>query len=138
MIGVSIAGNFFAGWLARLVGYRNAIAAMFAVGASSMAGGFGVARSHESLVAFWLPAVGFASGVFGLFTMYLPPLFPTLLRTTGAGFSYNIGRLAAAVGTVLFGLLAPLGDFRVALLWTGALFALAACAALALPDPPRD
>jgi len=138
VIGVSIGGNFFAGWLAKRVGYRNAIAAMFALGALSMAGGFGVGRSHESLVAFWLPAVGFASGVFGLFTMYLPPLFPTLLRTTGAGFSYNIGRLAAAVGTVLFGLLAPLGDFRVALLWTGALFGLAACVALTLPDPPRD
>ena len=26
--------------------------------------------------------------------------FPTLLRTTGAGFCYNIGRIAAAVGTV--------------------------------------
>ena len=29
--------------------------------------------------------------------MYLPPLFPTLLRTTGAGLSYNIGRIAAAI-----------------------------------------
>ena len=48
--------------------------------------------------------VGFFSGVFGLFTMYLPPLFPTLLRTTGAGFCYNIGRIAAAFGTVFFGL----------------------------------
>ena len=46
-------------------------------------------------------SVGFFSGVFGLFTMYLPPLFPTLLRTTGAGFCYNIGRIAAAVGTVV-------------------------------------
>ena len=77
--------------------------------------------------------MGFASGVFGLFTMYLPPLFPTLLRTTGAGFSYNIGRLAAAVGTVLFGLLAPVGDFRLALLADGVLFLLAAGLALTLP-----
>jgi len=137
VIGVSIAGNFFAGWLAKLFGYRRAIAAMFALGAVAMAGGFGVERGHQSLVAFWLPAVGFASGVFGLFTMFLPPLFPTLLRTTGAGFSYNAGRLAAAAGTVLFGLLAPLGDFRVALLWAGGLFGLAAAVALTLPDPPQ-
>jgi len=84
--------------------------------------------------------VGFASGVFGLFTMFLPPLYPTLLRTTGAGFSYNVGRLAAALGTVLFGFLAPLGNFRVALLWAGALFGLAACVALSLPDllPAQD
>ena len=54
------------------------------------------------------------SGVFGLFTMYLPPLFPTLLRTTGAGFCYNIGRIAAAFGTVFFGLFTRVGDFRTA------------------------
>ena len=80
------------------------------------------------------PVVGFASGVFGLFTMYMPPLFPTLLRTTGAGFCYNIGRLAAAFGTVFFGWFAPVGDFRLALLGDGALFAVAALLALTLPD----
>ena len=48
--------------------------------------------------------------------MYLPPLFPVLLRTTGAGFCYNIGRLAAAVGTVIFGLFSKVGDYRIALL----------------------
>ena len=51
----------------------------------------------------WLAGAGVCQGVFALFTMYLPPLFPTLLRTTGAGFSFNIGRLAAAFGTVYFG-----------------------------------
>ena len=76
--------------------------------------------------------------MFGLFTMYLPPLFPTLLRTTGAGFSYNIGRLAAAAGTVLFGLLAPVGDFRLALLLDGGLFLAAAGVALTLPEPDAD
>ncbi len=129
-----IGGNFFAGWLAKALGYRRAIAVMFVVGFLGMAGSFGAAHGHAALVAFWLPVVGFASGVFGLFTMYLPPLFPTLLRTTGAGFSYNISRLAAALGTVLFGLLAPVGDFRLAHHADGALFLLAAGLALTLPD----
>ena len=31
-------------------------------------------------------------GVFGSFTYYLPELFPTRLRGTGAGFCYNVGR----------------------------------------------
>lgn len=35
-------------------------------------------------------------GVFGSFTYYLPELFPTRLRGTGAGFTYNVGRLVAA------------------------------------------
>src|SRR5688572_30933481 len=66
--------------------------------------------------------------------MYLPPLFPTLLRTTGAGFSYNIGRLAAAAGTVIFGMLSPVEDKRLALLYSGCLFLPAALIALAMPD----
>ena len=58
--------------------------------------------------------------------MYLPPLFPTLLRTTGAGFCYNIGRIAAAAGTVFFGLFCKVGDYRLALLYAGFLFLPAA------------
>ena len=86
---------------------------------------------------FWLPLVGFFSGVFGLFTMYLPPLFPTLLRTTGAGFSYNIGRIAAAAGTIVFAMAAKgwgEGDLRKVLLADGFLFIPAVFVALLLPD----
>jgi hypothetical protein len=65
--------------------------------------------------------------------MYLPPLFPTLLRTTGAGFCYNIGRITAAFGTVFFGRFSSLGDHRAALFYAGCLFLPAALTALALP-----
>jgi hypothetical protein len=69
--------------------------------------------------------------------MYLPPLFPTLLRTTGAGFSYNIGRLAAAFGTVYFGTFGQAGDYRLALYYSSFLFIPAAVFALMLPELPR-
>lgn len=133
----SIIGNFLAAGLARLMRYRRAIACMCLFYFLSMLATYSVPRSHEELW-FWLPAMGMASGVFGLFTMYLPPLFPTLLRTTGAGFCYNIGRIAAAVGTVVFGLLAPIGDNRIALLCAGFLFLPAAAVALLLPEPPDE
>jgi MFS family permease len=134
IISVSIVGNFAAGYVARLVGYRRTLAAGFLLAFLGMMGAFGRSHRPETLIWFWLPLVGFASGVYGLFTMYLPPLFPTLLRTTGAGFSYNIGRLAAALGTVLFGLLAPLGDLRPALLGDGILFLAAAGLCLTMPE----
>src|SRR5437588_269347 len=43
-------------------------------------------------------------GIFGAFTFYLPELFPARLRATGAGFCYNIGRVFAASGPFVIGL----------------------------------
>ena len=40
-------------------------------------------------------------GMFGSFTFYLPELFPTRLRATGAGFCYNAGRVITA-GMAIF------------------------------------
>jgi len=37
-------------------------------------------------------------GSFGALPFYLPELFPTHLRGTGAGFCYNVGRFVAAAG----------------------------------------
>jgi MFS family permease len=131
---LAIVGNFAAGWIARHMGSRRAIAIMFAGMFASIVGALAVPRGFAELAWFWMPLVGFFSGVFGLFTMYLPPLFPTLLRTTGAGFCYNIGRLAAAAASVVFGWLAPVGDFRLALLASSALVLAASAWTLLLPD----
>ena len=118
-------------------GFRRAIALMCVGFFLAMFGTYWVPRGHESMMR-WIPWVGFFSGVFGLFTMYLPPLFPTLLRTTGAGFSYNIGRIVAAAGTVFFGFrqLGNVNDFRIALLVTGFVFLPAAAVAMLLPELP--
>ena len=138
MIAVSIIGNYFAGWLAKLMGNRRAIAVLFWGLFGSMVGAFIVPRGFGELAWFWVPLVGFFSGVFGLFTMYLPPLFPVLLRTTGAGFCYNIGRVAAAAASIIFGWLAPVGDFRTALLYSSLLALAAAIWAWWLPEETRE
>jgi MFS family permease len=132
----SIAGNFFAAAIARLTGYRAAVVVMCLAYFVTMFFAYGVPRDHSSMWG-WLFAIGVCQGVFALFTMYLPPLFPTLLRTTGAGFSYNIGRLAAAFGTVYFGTFSKAGDYRLALLYSSFLFLPAAAFALLLPELPR-
>src|SRR3989442_8365760 len=98
-----------------------------------MFGAYSSARDHTALLC-WFPFIGFCQGLFALYTMYLPPLFPTLLRTTGAGFCYNIGRIAAAFGTVFFGLFSRVGDFRIALLYAGFLFLPAALIVLFMPE----
>jgi MFS family permease len=133
----SIAGNFLAALLARWIGYRKAIALLCLVYFAALAGAYGVPRDHRTLY-WWLIAPGVAQGVFALFTMYLPPLFPTLLRTTGAGFCYNIGRVFSALGVVFFGLFQDVGDYRKTLLFAGTLFLPAAALALLLPELRHD
>jgi MFS family permease len=132
----SIAGNFLAGAIARVLGYHKTVALMCVAYFLSMFWVYHEPRSHLDQF-WWLAAMGISQGLFALFTMYLPPLFPTLLRTTGAGFCYNVGRLAAAGGTVFFGLFAKVGDCRLVLLYSGFLFLPAALAALFLPEPPE-
>jgi MFS family permease len=129
----SILGNFAAAAIARVIGYRKAIALMCFGYFIAMLGTYGVERQHQQLL-YWLAVPGFFQGVFALFTMYLPPLFPTLLRTTGAGFCYNIGRSISACGVVFFGLFASVGDYRKTLLYAGLLFLPAAIFALFLPE----
>ena len=134
VVGSSILGNFFAAWLARRLGYRATIASMFLAYFFVLTGAYCVPRGHAALLC-WFLLIGFCQGSFALFTMYLPPLFPTLLRTTGAGFCYNIGRVTSAFGTVFFGLFSRgLGDHRLALLYAGFLFLPAAAIALFLPQ----
>jgi MFS family permease len=129
----STVGNFAAAWLARLVGYRLAIALMAIGYFLAMVVTYWVPRDHRELMVL-LPFISLFSGLFALFTMYLPPLFPTLIRTTGAGFCYNIGRIVAAIGTVSFGLFSSLGDYRIALLAAGFLFLPTGLLALFMPE----
>ena len=49
------------------------------------------------LVSIFL-AGGITAAFYGFFPLYLPELFPTVVRATGQGFSYNFGRILAAVG----------------------------------------
>lgn len=133
----SIVGNFFAGGLARYFTYRRAIVGLCSAYFLAMFWTYAVPRDHHSL---WMgfAAMGLCQGVFALFTMYLPPLFPTLLRTTGAGFCYNIGRIGAGFGTVFFGLFSKVGDHRLVLLYASFLFIPAAIVSYLLPNTPDE
>lgn len=133
----SIVGNFLAAVLARWIGYRWAIVFLCLTYGASMVYTYHAPRDYQH-VMWLLPLMGASSGMFALFTMYLPPLFPTLLRTTGAGFCYNIGRIAAAVGTLFFALYSQVSDFRTALFVTGFLFVPAAVVAAFLPEPADE
>jgi MFS family permease len=64
-------------------------------------------------VLMLLPILGFFNnGIFSGFPIYLPELYPTALRATGAGFCFNAGRALASASPFLTGwLVAALGSF---------------------------
>lgn len=65
---------------------------------------------HEYATLLWLlPFLGFFNnGIFSGFPIYLPELYPTRLRATGAGFCFNAGRIVASGGPFLKGYLGTL------------------------------
>lgn len=58
--------------------------------------------------AYWMmPLMGGAQlSVFAGFAIYLPELFPSQFRSTGTSFCYNLGRFAAAAGSLFSAALA--------------------------------
>lgn len=69
--------------------------------------------SHYAGVLMLLPLLGFFNnGIFSGFPIYLPELYPTRLRATGAGFCFNAGRILASISPFLTGwLVTTLGTF---------------------------
>ncbi|HET6675302.1 MAG TPA: MFS transporter [Nitrospiraceae bacterium] len=65
-------------------------------------------------VLLLLPILGFFNnGIFSGFPIYLPELYPTRVRATGAGFCFNAGRVLASASPFVTGsLVAALGSFN--------------------------
>jgi SHS family sialic acid transporter-like MFS transporter len=97
-------GSLLGGWVASLLGRRLAY---FLISVASLAVGEYVClamtpadRAFPAMVF----AVGFISTIFfGWLPLYLPELFPTHARSTGAGVSFNFGRILTGFGVLATG-----------------------------------
>ena len=94
---------------AKLLGRKKMFFIYYLAAAASIMAAFGLDLDPHTRLYFYFPIGLTVFGVFGSFTYYLPELFPTRLRATGAGFSYNIGRVVAAAGPFLVGAIAAGG-----------------------------
>ena len=94
---------------AKGLGRRNMFLVYFLGSAVSLMAAFGLDLEPHTRLYMYFPIGLTTYGIFGSFTFYLPELFPTRLRATGAGFTYNIGRLVAAFGPFLVGSIAAAG-----------------------------
>jgi SHS family sialic acid transporter-like MFS transporter len=106
-----IVGSLLGGWIASALGRRTTY---FLVSVASLAIAQYVFRylvPTDPSFLFWVGALGFVSGIyFGWLPLCLPELFPTRVRSTGAGVSFNFGRIATAVTLFVSGAL--MGYFR--------------------------
>ncbi len=94
---------------AKILGRKLMYAIYFLGSSAALLAAFGLPLEPHTRLYMYFPIGLTVFGVFGSFTYYLPELYPTRLRGTGPGFTYNIGRLVAAIGPFLVGSIAARG-----------------------------
>ncbi len=132
-----IVGSLLGGWVASLVGRRRTY---FLVSLAELAIAqytFWFAYPTDRWFLAWVGALGFFSGIyFGWLPLFLPELFPTRVRSTGAGVSFNFGRIVTAVTIFATGVLMELfaGDYSRIGKVTSLVFAIGMVAICFAPD----
>ncbi len=94
---------------AKFLGRKKMFFIYFLLSAAAIMAAFGLDLEPHTRLYMYFPIGLTVFGVFGSFTYYLPELFPTRMRGTGAGFTYNVGRIIAALGPFLVGSIAARG-----------------------------
>jgi MFS family permease len=118
----SLLGGALAGWLGRRLSYFLISLGAFAV-SSYIFGRLDPLQPYFQAWAFVLGFVGIT--YFGWLPLFLPELFPTRVRATGTGISFNTGRVAAAAVILAVALIGPLqGDYARVGFWTGMVYAI--------------
>ncbi len=94
-------GSIISGWIANAIGLRKTMLMCFAV---SFIMTFMVFKLNTSVTAATFIEMGLMAFFFGIsqgtLSVYIPSLFPTVVRASATGFCFNIGRLFTA--TVVF------------------------------------
>lgn len=137
-----IVGSLLGGWVGSIVGRRRAyfLASLLCLASAQYAFWFLVPTDASFL--FWVGALGFFSGIFfGWLPLFLPELFPTRVRSTGAGVSFNFGRILTAITVFASGALISSefirGDYARLGRATSLIFALGLLAVWFAPDTTR-
>lgn len=110
----SIIGSLLGGWLACTIGRRTCyfLTSLGALLVAQYAFWFTTPIDRDFLI--WVAVLGFFNGVyFGWLPFFLPELFPTRLRATGTGVTFNFGRILTAITIFLTGAMFNLfqGDY---------------------------
>jgi len=138
-MGAYLGYNSF-GFIADRLGRRRTFV-LYLVTAAVLVPVYGqMARSPVVLMALG-PLLGFVGyGYFSMFGSFLAELFPTAVRATGQGLTYNLGRGLGALAPYTIGYVATLPNVGIgsALALTSAFFLAGAVLVRAFPDTSRQ
>ena len=95
---------------------------------------YGVVKHPAVLLALGPFVAFFGTGYFSGFGALTAEIYPTAIRATAQGFTYNVGRIASAAAPFAIGSLADRHGFGAAFTVTGVAFLLAATAWIWIPE----
>jgi len=132
-----ILGGFLGGVVAGWLGNRKSWCLLCVAAWASVMALFGLTTHFEWRVAALGAVAGvFVTAFFGWLPKFLPELYPTRIRATGQGFSYNIGRVLTGFGVLGTGVLVSLfgGDYAKAVMTMGTVYLLGLVVIAFAPD----
>ena len=107
---------------------------VYLVAASGLMWAYAVTRDARTLLALGPFVAFFGTGYFSGFGAITAELYPTAIRATAQGLTYNIGRIASAVAPFVVGSLATTRGFGTALSVAASAFLVAAALWIWIPE----
>ena len=126
-------GYAVSAWLVEKWGRRLTLS-VFLCGSAISAGLFATAGDVTAILVYGSMLSFFNLGAWGALYAVTPELYPTRVRGTGAGWAAGFGRLASIIAPLCVPLLLAIGGVALPFAVFAAVFAVAAIAALTLPD----
>lgn len=134
-VGMFVGYNVF-GVMADKMGRRKALVISF-IGTAITLPVYVSMTGHTALLIMG-PVYAFFTAFVGLMGSYFPELFPTRVRTMGAGFCFNIGRGVSAFAPFAMGFIAQSYGLRTGIMICAIFFCLTGLMMFALPDIDKE
>jgi putative MFS transporter len=131
-----VPGYFSAAWFNERIGRQATIASYMLLG-GACALGLAFARSNEEIMVAGIFLSFFMNGTYAGVYAYTAEVFPTKIRTTGAGIASAIGRLGAIAAPILVGNLYPKFGFAGVFSITTIVLLIGAMAVMLMGIPTR-
>jgi MFS family permease len=135
LISGAFIGYVCGGYITDRIGRKKTFALFAVLSALLIIGYINIPEGANTLVLILGFPLGFcASAIFSGFGSFLAELYPTDLRGTGQGFTYNFGRAVGALFPTLVGFMATSGCVGGAVVFGAVAYGIAVLALLGLPE----